>query len=220
MNKRYNFNLIEIVLTVAVEAFGVVIILGMLPKGMTAARNASAASYASSVIEQIGTALQLQGASKIESTSFSDNQSACDDESICKNYVGLVSSINGEPDEEVMSKYKLFASGVFKHTDFKDVYVVVMGNSEEIDGERITNLDFSGMIRVCKKDGTTMTVPAIDHTSDANHECFGSDGKLKCTLSVADQNYAGSTVYMELSYPLSLPYADRTKLYYSFDVKQ
>ena len=79
MNKRYNFNLIEIVLTVAVVAFGVVIILGMLPKGMTAARNASAASYASSVIEQIGTALQLQGASKIESTSFSDNQSACDD---------------------------------------------------------------------------------------------------------------------------------------------
>ena len=65
-----------------------------------------------------------------------------------------------------------------------------------------------------------MTVPAIDHTSDANHECFGSDGKLKCTLSVADQNYAGSTVYMELSYPLSLPYADRTKLYYSFDVKK
>ena len=38
--KINHFNLIEIVLTVAVIAFGVVVILGMLPKGLRAARNA------------------------------------------------------------------------------------------------------------------------------------------------------------------------------------
>ena len=51
--KIYHFNLIEIVLTVAVIAFGVVIILGMLPKGLRAARNAGIESFATDVIDQM-----------------------------------------------------------------------------------------------------------------------------------------------------------------------
>ena len=51
--KINHFNLIEIVLTVAVIAFGVVVILGMLPKGLRAARNAGMESFATDVIDQM-----------------------------------------------------------------------------------------------------------------------------------------------------------------------
>ena len=63
--KKHYFNLIEILLTVAVISLGVVVILGMLPKGLRASRNVAAVSYASGVIEEFGTFLQKNGAGYI-----------------------------------------------------------------------------------------------------------------------------------------------------------
>ena len=75
--QRYNFNLIEIVLTVAVISFGVVVILGMLPKGLRAARNTATVSYASEVMEQMGYYIQNQNLANLPSD-FADVADSAD----------------------------------------------------------------------------------------------------------------------------------------------
>ena len=248
MKKRiYHFNLIEIVLTVAVIAFGVVVILGMLPKGLRATRNAAAVSYASGVIEQLGGYLQMRGLKtdsndNIECEDFDENADAVDEKDILENYTRLAEYIYrpgdlpnktaAETEKKLGDKFKPFSTGVFKYADAKDVYVVVMGDSREVNGERENRLDFSGMIRLCVKKSPEIKVAAITHAGvaagsepDSSHECFDADGNQKCGLNSTDFSarkieLKGATVYMELSYPLSLPYADRSKVYYSFDIKQ
>ena len=222
---KHYFNLIEIVLTVAVVAFGVVIILGMLPKGMTATRNVAAVSYASSVIDQIGGALQQHGADSINSTAFNSSAiSSTTEKTVTQDYPKLVMYIDNiaAMPSALKDKYIPFATGVFKCEDLNDVYLVVMGNSEEIDGERINNIDFSGMIRVCKKDSSEGSIIKLAHSShDENHTCLkDSDGSLQCSLQSDKHVFETATVYIELSFPLSRPYDERQKMYYSFDAKK
>ena len=224
MKKQY-FNLIEIVLAVAVIAFGVVIILGMLPKGLNVAQNSSAVNYASSVIDQIGGALMKEGANGIKTTGNFENKA--DDESITKNYIALAEYIDNPTglSGALADKFSYFSRGMFKYKDADDIYVVVMGDSREVNGERQNRLDFSGMVRVCKKETVTGKVAAIKHTSDGDHKCFNEDGNANCVTSsdkfeAKERTVKGVTVYIELSYPLSKAYADRTKVYYSFDVKK
>ena len=225
MKRQYNFNLIEIVLAVAVVAFGVVIVLGMLPKGLTVTQNAATVSYASSVIDQIGGALLKEGTAGIKSDNF--NNSAKDADDIIENYTALAEYIDdreGLENSSLKDKFQYFSRGMFKYKDADDVYVVVMGDSREIAGERENRLDFSGMIRVCKKSDVKTTAAVIKHSSSGEHECFDEDGNANCVTNSDkfeknEQKLSGSTVYIELSYPLSQPWAERTKVYYSFDVK-
>lgn len=229
--KIYHFNLIEIVLTVAVVAFGVVIILGMLPKGLTATRNSATVTYASGVIDQLGGYFQTYGSQGVSSGEFDDD--AKDDDVITGKYQSLVSQVDNSNYSD--SDFVWFSRGVFKYKGADDVYVVVMGSEQEFEGgEKESNTDFSGMIRVCKKSGADrkITVAAVTHEGvsegaepPAGHECFDSDGNLKCgnasdKFHAEEKQFKGATVYMELSFPLSLPYAERKKVYYSFDVKE
>ena len=236
MEKQKNyFNLIEILLAVAVIAFGVTVILGMLPKGMRASRNSAAVSYASDVIEQIGGYLQKNGASAIDDNtkSFDDAVNA-NDSNIMKDYVTLVEyAYDPSKDMSDVSGYKRTGTaGVFKCND-KDAYVVVMGDVQDVDGEKERRIDFSGLLRVCKKSDVKGNFIVIDH---GNHtgSCFnGSEHCGTAGIGKTGKGFAldkgddgdgvdvlGSTVYMELSYPLSLPYEERTKRYYSFDVAE
>jgi len=224
MKKQY-FNLIEIVLAVAVIAFGVVIILGMLPKGLNVARSSAAVNYASSVIDQIGGALLKEGANGIKTTGDFENKA--DDENITRNYVALAEYIDNPNglSGTLADKFSYFSHGMFKYKDADDIYVVVMGDSREVNGERENRLDFSGLVRVCKKETVTGKAVTIKHTSNGDHECFDDDGTPNCVtgsdkFESGEQTVKGVTVYIELSYPLSKPYADRTKVYYSFDVRK
>ena len=225
MKKQKNyFNLIEILLTVAVIAFGVTVILGMLPKGMRASRNSAAVSYASDVIEQIGGYLQKNGAGAVNKKDGFDN---VEDNKIMKDYVKLVEYAY-DPTKAISGDdyRRTGTAGVFKCKD-KDAYVVVMGDVQDVDGEKEYRIDFSGLLRVCKKDAKGNFI-AIDHSKHpASESCFkekehcGSAGIGKAGKGFTlekDVDILGSTVYMELSYPLSLPYDERTKRYYSFDV--
>ena len=229
--KKYHFNLIEIVLTVAVVAFGVVIILGMLPKGLQATRSSSTVTYSSSVIDQLAGHLQTYGSQGVTSTGFDDG--VVDDEAVTGNYLALISHVDDNNFNN--SDFVWFSRGVFKYKGADDVYVVVMGSEQEFEGgEKESNVDFSGMIRVCKQTGSDRkgTFAAVTHdgvtsgsTPPDGHECFDSDGNLKCGANhtkfhAEEKEIKGATVYMELSFPLSLPYAERKKVYYSFDVKE
>ncbi len=235
----YNFNLIEIVLTVAVISFGVVVILGMLPKGLRATRNVAMVSHASEVIDQLGGYFQLNGAGIVTETEFAEKDPGASnaddaDSKVMQDYKKLVPYIykpgelpkktNAAMPNDLGDDYiPTGIAGVFRYAD-EDIYIIVMGDSREVDGEQEVNTDFSGLLQVCKSADVEGNVILINHAA-STHNCF-TDDEQNCGVNPADFKLEKKTlpqvsrVYMELSYPLSLPYSQRTKKYYSFDVKK
>ena len=226
----YHFNLIEIVLTVAVMTFGVALILGMLPKGLNAARNTATLSYASEVMEQMGHYMQqssINGNTSYVPTSRAAD-SVLDNSDIVDNYMRLIASTqlpaNGTPDNVVSSVPANFQAtgihGVYRYEPNNGVYVIVIGNTEIVDGEPETNVVFSGVLRVWSDSANVNYVAHTSHTNGSH--ATGSE----CNCDPVQSNYTVRnnldirTVHMELSYPLNKEYAVRSKAYYSFDVQQ
>lgn len=236
--RTYQFNLIEIVLTVAVIAFGVVVILGMLPKGLRASRNAGMESYASEIIDQMASYLQREGAASIKGKAESDAEekdlvSGLDsdsDEYITANYLGLLNGHDWSSEFNVSNFKRTNTVGVYKYDsedeDECDIYAVVMGNRVAVDGEIRNQVDFTGMIRVWKR-FRDYDVIRINHDSvgvaeadlPAGHDCLADSANCTDNYSIENvESGLGARICMELSYPLSLPYAERTKRYYVFEV--
>lgn len=234
---QYNFNLIEIVLTVAVISFGVAVILGMLPRGLQAVRNAGMESYSSEVIDQMASYLQQRGASSItvikkanEEKDFLKDIKADTDEDIMKKYPQLITQGDLAKEFDVSGFNRTNATGVFRYTDGTDdkdksIYVVVMGDEVKVDDDVRRQIDFAGMIRTWKRPREFNTV-RIKHIEKGvvteklpdDHDCI----EKKCDENGFDKQkldaIPGAVVCMELSYPLSLPYKERTKKYYVFEV--
>ena len=225
----YHFNLIEIILTVAVITFGVALILGMLPKGLSAARNTATLSYASEVMEQTGQYLQQASinnqTSHVPTSRAAD--SVLDNSNIVDNYMRLIAgsqpSSGGLPPNEVSSVPNNFQAtgihGVYRYTPSDGVYVIVIGNTEIVDGEPETNVVFSGALRVWS-DTTPVRYMALNNHNSGSHaagtDCNCDPGSQ--SNHTVNNNINIRTVHMELSYPLSKEYAARSKTYYSFDV--
>ena len=213
--KIHYFNLIEIVLTVAVISFGVVVILGMLPKGLRASRNAATVSYASEIMEQMGYYIQAQGTSGLDDE-FAD---VADSKNITDKYVELLMKTSNQTNFS-----RAGVEGVFRYTgeSAKGVYVIVLGNNETVDGEDVNNVLFSGMLRVAVKTDTPNYAAKVEHSHDDTAGCYGGSGD-PCGSKSDDFKVTKAkdvkTVYMELSYPLSVDYAARSKSYYSFDAQ-
>ena len=213
--KIHYFNLIEIVLTVAVISFGVVVILGMLPKGLRASRNAATVSYASEIMEQMGYYIQAQGTSGLDDE-FANVE---DSPTIAKNYVNLLMKNNNQTNFSPAG-----VQGVYKYTgeSAKGVYVIVLGNNETVDGEDVNNVLFSGMLRVALVTNTPNYAAKVEHSHDDKAGCYPASGD-PCGSKDEDFKVKKAqdikTVYMELSYPLSVDYAARSKSYYSFDAQ-
>ena len=220
--KINHFNLIEIVLTVAVITFGVVIILGMLPKGLRAAKNAGIESFATDVIDQICNYLSYSNSVESALEEFNESEYNDLDNYDTLDYVKLLSG-----DVEDFKKVNIY--GLAPHESKKGVYVIVRGEELAVDKENSTTIseavvDFSGLLYVWKSKAGHSYLKA-DHKggeTDKMHDCGSSKGKPVCTFSNEKQEESSRTIQvnMELSYPLSLPYEDRTKRYYSFEVKK
>jgi len=192
-------------LCVAVISFGVVVILGMLPKGLRAAKNTATVSYVSEVIEQMGSYIQEQGSGSVTATTLDDSL-APDKEEVKKNYVQLLEgSVSGFTPTGIYGVYK-----------YGDAYVIVIGNSEEIDGEKVNYVIFSGLLRVAK-------VTRKDYKTALTHS--HTDDTVVCDCDAASDKFSRQegkgvkTIFMELSYPLALDYDSRSKSYYSFDAE-
>lgn len=239
--KRYSFNLIEIILTVAVIAFGVVVILGMLPKGLKASRTAGLESYSSEIIDQMASYLQSKGADAIDPTC---NDEAAEesflsdfvsdspmDRLITDSYTKLLvyndlSNPNSEkefPSDLAADFTRTNTAGVFKLNDGtpdwqKDIYIIVMGDTytDNVGGDHETEIrvDFSGMLRTWKRPRKYQQLYCT-HKTTGEHDCRIAGCTFDWTETTAS---TGAVVCMELSYPLSLPYDQRTKRYYSFEV--
>ena len=211
--KINHFNLIEIVLTVAVIAFGVVVILGMLPKGLRAARNAGVESFASDVIDQMCNYLSYSHSAREELEEITTFPDLSEYDNI--KYVQLLSGDSDDDDFKQVNVYGLAAS-----TAKKGLYAIVRGETVNNGGDNEAVIDFAGLLYVWRSPAKYKAVKATHKGDDANkkmHDC----GKEGCTFE-RDTVDSSRTVQvnMELSYPLSLPYEERTKRYYSFEVEK
>lgn len=221
MKKRiFHFNLIEIVLTVAVISFGVVVILGMLPKGLRATRNAGIESYASDIIDQMSAFIINDSTARSNIDSFATFNPVDFDN---LNYVALLSGSASTPDAGGNFP-RVNDYGMSRHSSINGLYAIVRGENISIGGDTESRVDFSGLLYVWRTDIRRRTLSA-NHVAalDENklHDCGNGSGTNKCTFECSIDNAplsAGFTVNMELSYPLSVPYAERTKRYYSFEV--
>lgn len=213
--KINHFNLIEIVLTVAVIAFGVVIVLGMLPKGLRAAKNAGIESFATDVIDQMCNYLSYSNSVESALEGFNESEYNNLDNYDTLDYVKLLSS-----DVEDFKKVNIY--GLAPHKSKKGVYVIVRGENLLVDTSTSEAVvDFSGLLYVWTSDAGYSFLKEDNHKgseTDKMHDC----GKEGCTFSKDTKSASSRTIQvnMELSYPLSLPYEDRTKRYYSFEVKK
>ena len=217
--KINHFNLIEIVLTVAVIAFGVAVVLGMLPKGLRAAKNAGIESFATDVIDQMCNYLSYSNSVDSELDAFKANVYEKLDNYDSLNHVALLSGASGGFKQ--VNIYGIASRADSTDNDKKGVYVIVRGEPISVDiGESEAVIDFSGLLYVWTSDASYSYLNA-NHTgseTDKMHDC----GKEGCSFSNGKIDKSSQTVQvnMELSYPLSLPYEDRTKRYYSFEVKK
>ena len=209
--RKNHFNLIEIVLTVAVIAFGVVMILGMLPKGLRAARNAGVESFATDVIDQMSNYLATSKSAVNELNEYSSIDLSLYDNLVYEEL--LVGSRGGFRQVNVY--------GVASNTSTKGLYAVVRGEQVAVSSdENEFAIDFSGLLYVWRSPAKYSCLKAAHNGEDADkkiHDC----GKEKCDFRRETKDSIQSVqVNMELSYPLSLPYAERTKRYYSFEVSK
>ena len=201
----FHFNLIEIVLCVAVISFGVVVILGMLPKGLRAAKNTATVSYASEVIEQMGYYFQDQGIGGVAAASL-DDCIAPDEDGIKANYAKLLDgAVSG-----------FTATGIHGVYRYGNAYVIVIGSTQNVDGEKVNNVVFSGLLRVAKTNGKDYKLSLTHSHADDTTVCDCDAASDKFTRR---EGAGVKTVFMELSYPLSVDYASRSKSYYSFDAE-
>lgn len=208
--KISHFNLIEIVLTVAVIAFGVVVVLGMLPKGLQAAKNAGIESFATDVIDQMCNYLTYHTGGNNLPSGYDTSLNIADYDDL--DHVAL---LNGSSDG--FQQVNIY--GLAPHSSVNGLYAIVRGESRTVNSVTENSIDFSGMLYVWQS-------PAYHSRLEANHS--GSDsgimhdcGKEHCSFS-RDRIQSVRTVQinMELSYPLSLPYSERAKRYYSFEVQR
>ena len=255
MRHAKHFNLIEILLTVAVIAFGVSVILGMLPRGLAMTRSAALESYASEIIDQMAGymfELGVSGMSDLSDCSDDteeknyikamlgddDDTPTTLDKNIMKGYLKLIGSDDkgevstSESSDKVAEEtssckfYRTGTAGVFKVDAGSGVaiYVIVMGdyNNQSVAAERESRVDFSGMLRCWKRPLEVRALrlstrpPTVDGTDWA--DAYSSSRSAFEAADPDDTYPTGAVLCMELSYPLTLPYNQRTKRYYSFEV--
>ena len=229
MRHAKHFNLIEILLTVAVIAFGVSVILGMLPRGLLMTREAGVESYASEIIDQMAGFFFTEPNAVLGLPGTAPDITDAIDSSVMSNYSGLLKYMDLTPVQSPESDYftGTGTSGVFRRAS--GVYVIVMGDAyDDGDGETETRVDFSGMLRVWQETPSVhivaLNADAISSETGEGDEHFPN---LRADVTggadfsaIAASSPGVVRVCMELSYPLSRPYNQRTKRYYSFEVKQ
>ena len=244
MKHAMRFNLIEILLTVAVIAFGVSVILGMLPRGLALTRSAGMETYASEVIDQMAGYMFDVGAAGLseytESTeaSYLSAMTTALDKNIMDGYLRLIGSTadtgaagtDQAAAEGSCKFYRTGTAGVFRvdagsGAAKQGIYVIVMGaynNQTGSDAE--SRVDFSGMLRCWKR---PLKVRALRQTtrpptivgSGAAADWAAESTKRDTAFEAAEITLKdGAVLCMELSYPLTLPYDQRTRRYYSFEV--
>ena len=186
--------MIEVALAMAIIAFGMTSILGLIPVGLNASRNAIAETFCGDTVDLLMTYISA----KANATSAEYN-----------NFFGTSGIITATPPTETAindwSKAFLDNDGTVTiipgwdnlyKCDNKQIYFVVQGGNAANSG-----YDFSAALALWKSPVTS------NMTLDTG------------TATYTDNNYSAiAGLNIEISWPLGKKYADREKRYYYFEI--
>jgi len=219
--KIYHFNMIEVVLAMAIIAFGMSSILGLFPVGLNALKSSMADNYCSDSIDQMVGYLKNQA--EYSSTTYTalitNSTTGLRDAAGLTAILGAnrANAVNGSTldgfRDTFLADYRtsnFTGTSTFKRvfTDMNIFQVQTYNNMPYLyfiaQGQMTSkSIDFSAMLLVWKS-------PVIYNMKDS------AGGISQCT----DTTYAKfSGINFELSWPLEKPYAQREKRYYYVEVK-
>ena len=213
---RYYFNMIEVVLAMAIIAFGMTSILGLFPVGINASQNAIANNCGSDAVEQFmgyfksyaETSMpptthftSLFGTSSITGLLREQDQLATIRDAANTESQNFLNALRLNPANPAAPYSKIAGWQMYKsnyqalHSGQNPIYFVTQGQ------ENTFPADFTAMIIAWKQP-------------------ISSNVNLGTWRTISDSNYTqGAGLNIEISWPLEKSYADREKRYYYFEIK-
>jgi hypothetical protein len=202
------FNMIEVVLAMAIIAFGMTSILGLFPVGLNALRASMADNSCSDAIDQMGGYLKNQA--EYSATTFSNMISAGtalpsaktstaggkSADTLSAEFIAAYLNNDTSTYAPVFADWNIYM--VPAGANFPYIYFIVQGpiNSKAYD--------FAAMALVWKS-------PVV-------YNMKNSSGAITQMTDSAYAEFAG--LNFEVSWPLQKPYAEREKRYYYIEVKK
>jgi len=187
---RHGFNMVEVVLALGVAVIGVVCVMGLLPVGLNASRDAMADNYLPDVAQELLVYIQT---------------SADADPTFLDSLPDSVAALSDEQQEDFSdpvtnaAHFDRFLSGsldesgglVLQYTEVSGWFLIVQQTM--VDGVRV--IDFSAAAKVWKD-------TAADVAADYNEFSIPADDLAKVV----------TRVFVEISWPATIPYARRVEL--------
>lgn len=209
MNKlmKYRFNLVEVMLAIVVLSLGMASIFVLFPAGLSNHRSAMAENSIADMAELVISRIRAKAA--LEGTT--------------DGFGGIASEFSGDPATDVGDDWRsVSSSDPWTVKKINNGLYVVRQLSGPADDPYV---DFAAVVRVYTDDNYLDELFAPVSASggalyaEAKHSGSWSlgaddDAKLKA-LSVGS---AVLPLIVEISYPADVPYADRTKAYFRFEI--
>lgn len=206
--KRYNFNLVEIMLAVVIMSVGMASVFVLFPAGLSNHRDAMAENSIADMAELVISHIRAEAALKPDYKAFADS-------------FPVFGSLGSEPSED----WETVGDGwTFKESSTDGYYFVrqLSGPADE------PYVDFAAVVRVYKdgnyndeifipfrdipESGDIRHLPDLSLTGTSN---AGSGARNVKAISTAD---IVLPLIVEISYPANVAYDERTKAYFRFEI--
>ena len=219
--KKYCFNLVEIMLAVVILSLGMTSVFVLFPAGLSNHRNAMAENSVADIAELIFSRVRAESALAVNYDGFSPDVNDFPVRKDCYNDNGsgdLKEPEGGLDWEDGLSDDEPWT---WKKVD-KGLYMV-----RQVSGPAGDHfVDFSAVVAVYKDDDNDFGKELFIPTKwGGNEKVFNSDDidKSKSGDTTADVKELELDKFimplvMEISYPAELPYKDREKAYFRFEI--
>lgn len=209
LNKKY-FNMVEIVLALAVVSVAIVSLMGMLPVALRASKNSVADNSVAAVVEIMKSFIDRQYKSKTEFSGSGSFQAQF------TNVKPTAAAATVLDYNDTNDKYPSLSSDLQKYA-----FQITNGNtagtyrvelfSGEFDSGKFAVTDFDADVRIWYNmlDGE-IYIPIYTNSSYANN-FYKKDGTYEVPLS------HGCTFYVEVSWPSGVKYENQEHRLYKFD---
>lgn len=212
--KKYCFNLVEIMLAVVILSLGMTSVFVLFPAGLSNHRNAMAENSVADFAELIFSRIRAESALSVHYDGFNSN---------VNNFPKRADLLEGEdikdPDTSWEDGLTDDEPWIWKK-DKNGLYMV-----RQVSGPKEDHfVDFSAVVAVYKEDDTDFGKELFIPTKwGGNETVFNSIDKNQSGTTTADVktlelNDFVMPLIMEISYPAELPYKEREKAYFRFEI--
>ena len=213
--KKYCFNLVEIMLAVVILSLGMTSVFVLFPAGLSNHRNAMAENSVADFAELIFSRVRAESALAVNYDGFSPDVNDFPERGALEDGNGNIK----DPDTDWDDGLSEDEPWTWKKD--KDGLYMVRQVSGPVGDHFV---DFSAVVAVYKEDDTDFGKELFIPTKwGGNETVFNSIDKNKSGDTTADvktlelNNFIMPLV-MEISYPAELPYKDREKAYFRFEI--